>query len=92
MLRITRQSGAGKDTLLLEGKLLKEWLEELGRVLQQVGEAAPVTLDLSGLSYIDVEAAGYLRACRKRGIALLAPSAFVKALIDPPRRRRSRLR
>jgi len=91
MLRITRQPGVGNDTLLLEGKLMKEWLEELGRVLEHA-RGVPLALDLSGLSYLDADAARYLRACRKRGITLVSASAFVKALIDPAPRRRSRPR
>jgi ABC-type transporter Mla MlaB component len=90
MLRITRQPGADHDTLLLEGKLLKEWLKELKETLAQTRQdGAVVGLDLSGLSFIDGEAARFLRDCRKHGVSLLRASPFVKALLDPPPRRRS---
>jgi len=91
MLRITLQPGADHNTLLLEGKLLKEWLSELQQTLAQARQGgAVVGLDLSGLSFIDVEAARFLRDCRKRGVSLLRASPFVKALLDPPPRRRRR--
>jgi hypothetical protein len=93
MLRITRQPGAERDTLLLEGNLLKEWIRELQQALllaRQAGAAA--ALDLSGLRFVDAEGTRFLRECRKRGISLLGASPFVSALLDPPppRWRRSR--
>jgi ABC-type transporter Mla MlaB component len=90
MLRITRQPGADDVTLLLEGKLLKEWLEELQQALAQVRQDGTVVrLNLSGLNYIDVEAARFLRNSRKAGVTLVEVSPFVKALLEAPRRRRS---
>lgn len=90
MLRITRQPGAEHDTLLLEGKLLKEWLEELQQALEQARrDRTLVRLNLSGLNYIDAEAARFLRHCRKAGVAILGASPFVQALLEAPRRRRS---
>ena len=88
MLRITRQSGTDRDTLLLEGKLLKEWIEELEETLVETGrDAAAIALDLSGLRFVDEEAARFLREFRRRGASLLAASPFVSALIDPPPQR-----
>jgi ABC-type transporter Mla MlaB component len=85
MLRITRQSGADHDTLLLEGKLLKEWIEELREALAHARQdAAAIALDLSGLSFIDDEGARFLRECRRRGASLVGASPFVSALLDPP--------
>jgi hypothetical protein len=89
MLRITQKPGAGRNTLLLEGNLLKEWIEELQQALaraRQDGEAPG--LDLSGLRFVDAEGARFLRECRRRGVSLLAASPFVSALIDPPPRPR----
>jgi ABC-type transporter Mla MlaB component len=93
MLRITRQSEADRDTLLLEGKLLKEWIEELQEALAQTRrDAAAIALDLSGLSFIDDEGARFLSECRRRGVSLLRASPFVTALLYPPVRRRRRPR
>ena len=90
MLRITRQPGADHVTLLLEGKLLKEWLEELQRALAQARQdGSSVRLNLSALNYIDAEAARFLRVCRKAGVTLLGASPFVAALLDAPRQPRS---
>jgi ABC-type transporter Mla MlaB component len=94
MLRITHQPGADHDTLLLEGKLFKEWIEELQQALARARQdGATIALDLSGLLFIDHEGVRFLRECRTRGAAILGASPFVSALLDPPpprqRRRRS---
>jgi ABC-type transporter Mla MlaB component len=87
MLRITRQPGADHDTLLLEGNLSKELIEELQQALAHARQTAPITLDLSGLRFVDDEGAHFLRDCRSRGASLLGASPFVSALLDlPPRR------
>jgi ABC-type transporter Mla MlaB component len=89
MLRITRQPGADHDTLLLEGNLLKEWIQELEQALARARQAgAGVALDLSGLRFVDAEGTRFLRECRKHGVSLLGTSPFVSALLDSPLRRR----
>ena len=89
MLRITRQAGADHETLLLEGKLLHGWLQELQHALEQAaGNGVAIRLNLSGLSFIDVPAADFLRQCRKDGVSLAGASPFVNALLDPPPKRR----
>jgi ABC-type transporter Mla MlaB component len=89
MLRITRQSGTDNETLLLEGKLLSQWLQELQHALEQAAASrVAIRLDLSGLSFIDVPAADFLRQCRKDGVSLAGASPFVNALLDPPPKRR----
>ena len=93
MLRITRQPGADHDTLLLEGRLVKEWIEELQQALaQERQDGVPIALDLSGLRFIDGEGVRFLRESRRRGASLLGASPFVSALLDPlpPRRRHPR--
>ena len=93
MLKITRQPGAAHDTLLLEGKLLKEWLDELQRALTQARHGGTaVTLDLSGLRFMDAEGARFLRDTRRQGVSLQGASPFVSALVDPPHLRRGRWR
>jgi ABC-type transporter Mla MlaB component len=89
MLRITWHPGAGHNRLLLEGNLLKDWIEELQRALAQARQdGAALGLDLSGLRFIDAAGARFLRECRKRGVSLLGASPFVSALLDPPPRPR----
>ena len=89
MLRITRQPGADHDTLLLEGKLLKEWMDELQQALARTRRDSPViALDLSGLRFIDDEGLRFLRNCRRQGASLVGASPFVSALLDPPPPRR----
>ena len=89
MLRITRQPGTVDETLLLEGKLLHGWLQELQHALEQAAASGlAIRLDLSGLSFIDVTGADFLRRCRKHGVSLAGASPFVSALLDPPLKRR----
>ena len=89
MLRITRKPGADRDTLLLEGKLLKQWLDELQAAMAQARQDGPaIAFDLSGLRFIDEEGVRFLRECRRRGASLLGASPFVSALLDPPPPRR----
>jgi len=89
MLRITQQPGAGQATLLLEGNLLKEWIEELRQALTGArSDGAAVRLDLSGLRFVDAEGARFLRECRKHGVSLLGASPFVSALLGAPSRPR----
>src|SRR5262252_7953522 len=48
MLRITRRPGADHETLLLEGKLLHGWLQELRHALEQTAASGvAIRLDLS---------------------------------------------
>ena len=90
MLRITRHPGGADVTLLLEGKLLKEWLAERQQALAQARQdGSLVHLNLSGLDYIDAEAARFLRVCRKAGVSLLGASPFVNALLEASPGRRS---
>lgn len=93
MIRITRQPAAEHDTLLLEGSLSKEWIEEVQQAWAQARQqSGAIVLDLSGLRFIDDEGVRLLREYRRRGAALLRASPFVSALLDPlpPRRRRPR--
>src|SRR5215469_10247968 len=85
MLRITRQPGVEHDSLLLEGNLLKEWIQELQQALALARQAgAAVALDLSGLRFVDAEGTRCLRECRDHGVTLLGTSPFVRALLDSP--------
>ena len=85
MLRITRRPGIDGETLLLEGKLLHGWIQELKHALEQAtATGAAIRLDLSGLSFVDVQGADFLRRCRTDGVPLVGASPFVSALLDPP--------
>lgn len=95
MLRITHHPGAGHDTLLLEGKLSRECIEEVRQALAQVRQdGVAIAIDLSGLRFIDDDGVRLLREYRTGGASLLRATPFVRALLDPlPRwRRRPRLR
>jgi hypothetical protein len=87
MLRITEQphlthggDPADRRAIVLEGRLVGPWVEELGRV---VGGAEPgrITLDLGALSFADEGGLTLLRRLRDSGVELASPSPFMAALI-----------
>jgi ABC-type transporter Mla MlaB component len=90
MLRITRSESAGTAVLLLEGKLLEPWLDEVRRAIADAGRQNAVQLDLSGLDFVDPTGALLLATLGRRGIVLRAASPLVAGLmaaaIDESRR------
>jgi hypothetical protein len=87
MLRITEQplstdpaAAAGRKAIVLEGRLVGPWVEELRRV---VGGTEPdaITIELGGLSFADVDGLTLLRTLRGSGVQLNSPSPFMAALI-----------
>ena len=84
MLRITRQPETERDTLLLEGELSKESIEQEQQALAQARQDGATTdLGLSGHRFIDDEGVCLLSEYRTRGAALLRAAPFVSALLDP---------
>ena len=88
MLRITRLSGDHPTTLRLEGKLLAPWLRELRDACELAiqhgstnGTAPAVTLDLSGVLFVDAPGVGLLRELIAQGVRVTDPSSFVSELL-----------
>ena len=83
MLRITEQSlhsdVADRRGIVLEGRLVGPWVEELRRVLGAT-EPGGVTLDLGALSFADGDGVTLLRGLRDSGVELARPSPFMAAL------------
>ena len=65
----------------LEGRLAGEWVKEFERTFDSGLPAHPLTLELSGLTYVDADGAALLRALASRGTNLVGGSAFVAALV-----------
>ena len=83
MLRITEITDGGPGVLLkLEGKLLGLWVEELGRVCEELnrGECRAIRLDLSAVTFLDEAGTRLLRALMQGGAAVTA-SGFVAELL-----------
>ena len=81
MLRITEQSHpAGRKAVVLEGRLVGPWVEELRRVIREAG-AAEITVDLEAVSFADEDGVAALRGLRDSGVRIAGSSGFLAALI-----------
>jgi hypothetical protein len=83
MLRITTIQRADAPVVLkLEGKLLEPWIGELDDACRRANaKAATTTLDLSGVSYVDIPGAIALRNLRRGGVQLVGGSPLVTELL-----------
>jgi anti-anti-sigma regulatory factor len=83
MLRITNSHTDGPAaTLKLEGKLLEPWVGELQDSCQRTATAMPsLTLDLTGLTFVDGAGTVALRELRRHGIRLTGCSPLVIELL-----------
>jgi ABC-type transporter Mla MlaB component len=95
MLKIQRSVEAGNVRIMLSGRIEREHLAELQRLID---EDAPqlVTLDLEDVRLVDREAVGFLARCEEAGIRLENCSAYIREWIsteksepaNPPRTKR----
>ena len=83
MLRITTIENDNLPTVLkLEGKLLEPWIGELHEACRLARErATTTTLDLTGLSFVDVPGTIALRDLRRRGFQVRGCSPLVAELL-----------
>lgn len=83
MLRMTRSVINGTGILILEGKLLKPWVEAL-RAELATNPATGVTarIDLAALSYVDAAGARQLLELESQGIELSGASVFIRGLLE----------
>ncbi|HSB42499.1 MAG TPA: STAS domain-containing protein [Methylomirabilota bacterium] len=73
----------GRITIRLEGRMLGPWVEELRRTCEaHLGEGRALTLDFSGVSFVDREGVALLRTLRQRQARLANCSAFLKELLN----------
>ena len=83
MLRLTRIAGPhSTQTIKLEGKLLRLWVDEVRRAC--VSGTVPsdwTSLDLSALTFVDAAGEGLLRDLISRGIKVVACSSYVVELL-----------
>jgi hypothetical protein len=85
MLRITKRTpSSGHGTLVLEGRLVGPWVEELRQVAgadRLSGDGAATSVELGDLTFADPAGVAYLRQLRDSGVELVGCSGFLAALI-----------
>jgi hypothetical protein len=81
MLRITTVTRpTGGQALLLEGRLIGPWVDELRRAAADI--AAGTAIDLHAVEFADADGVTVLRRLREKGAVLLGPSGYLAALIE----------
>jgi anti-anti-sigma regulatory factor len=74
--------GDTEAVLTLEGRLTGDWVDELARTTAAaMTHATHVTLELSGLTFVDASGVAMLRDAAARGARLTGGSTFITALI-----------
>ena len=83
MLRLTRLGGAHlTQTIKLEGKLLRPWVDEVRKACAPSTDAADrASLDLSALTFVDAAGEKLLRELIGQGIEVVACSSYVAELL-----------
>lgn len=79
MLRIhIRNAGNGSTMLVLEGRVIGPWVEELRRSCERIlAQQAGFVLDLSDVSFVAPEGVELFRTLRDRQVVLRNCSPFV---------------
>ena len=83
MLRITRLMGTHlTQTIRVEGKLLRPWVDEVRKAcVSGTDPARRTSLDLSALTFVDAAGERLLRDLISRGIKVVACSSYVAELL-----------
>lgn len=85
MLKITSvQKGPDDLLLIVEGRVLGPWVEELEVAVTQALASATgrVVIDIAAVSYVDADGLMLLQRLRAEGVALQAASPFVHQLLN----------
>ena len=82
MLRIEKTEADGISTVRLEGKLLAPWLGEFNSLFEESVPLGSMRLNLQDVNYIDAAGLELLRGLRRRGLQIVASSAFVAELLE----------
>ena len=82
MLRVSRTTENDTATLLLEGKLLAPWVEEVRVMVDDRQDNRPRRLNLGAVDFVDRDGARFLAALRRNGIELANCSPFIASLIE----------
>ena len=84
MLRITPATRPAVAThLVLEGRLVGPWVEELQAAVMAAGSLpGRVHLHLSGVHFVDAQGLALLHRLQDQGVILQTPSPFVQELLN----------
>ena len=96
MLKIQRSVEASNVRITLSGRIEREHLAELQRLIDEDAPHQRVTLDLKDVHLVDREAVGFLARCEGMGVRLENCSTYVREWIsreenepaNPPRTKR----
>lgn len=85
MLKVTELKSAEGTQLILEGKLLGPWVDELqscwsGCATRQGG--APVRVSLKDVSYLDARGRDLLKRMEREGAKLVEASDFIRHVLS----------
>jgi len=84
MLKITTHHETGSVTFQLEGKLIPPWVQELERHWQAVAASVAerrLTVDLAGVSFVDLSGKELLARMCGQGVALRGASLLTCAIL-----------
>lgn len=86
MLKITEQRGTEPDSLsiLLEGRLVGPWVEELSAYCCKMSEEHQycTVIDLTGVTFIDATGKALLARLWKQGAELRASGCLTKCVVE----------
>lgn len=82
MLHISLSREGDVTTVLLEGRLMRDWIGELRAVIDTERQRGPIVLDLKQLTFADRAGLELLRQLTTDGVRLVGATAFVRGLLD----------
>ncbi len=82
MLHISHSREGDVTTVLLEGRLMRDWIGELRAVIDTERQRGPIVLDLKQLTFADRAGLDLLRELTTDGVRLVGATAFVRGLLD----------
>jgi hypothetical protein len=78
MLKITQS----EECLRLEGRVAGPWVGEVRKAVEdRLPLGRPLTLDLSGVTFVNEEGAAMLRGLTAKGVEMKGTSRFVAAVL-----------
>ena len=85
MLKITTRRDAALTTFVLEGKLVRAWVQELEHCWRAALAAQPaptVQVDLTAVTFIDAAGKALLTLMAEHGAELVAVECLTKAIVE----------
>jgi hypothetical protein len=85
MLRLRTQSTPGETLLIVEGRLTGPWVNELARCwvrLRDEQHAAPIRVDLEGVTFVSAAGKALLHRLHEDGAVLTARACMTSAIIE----------